>query len=46
VLAYAAALSKADSDRNVSATLFFTDVDSAKTWNPMILQMHLRRRSR
>ena len=34
VLAYAAALSKADPDRNVSATLFFTDVDSAKTWDP------------
>ncbi len=34
VLAYAAALSKADPDRNVSATLFFTAVDSAKTWHP------------
>ena len=34
VLAYAAALSKADSDRSVSATLFFTAVDSAKTWEP------------
>ena len=34
VLAYAAALSKADPDRDVVATLFFTDIDEAETWTP------------
>jgi len=32
VLAYAAALSQADPDRDIVATLFFTDVNKAKTW--------------
>ncbi len=34
VIAYAAALSQADPDREVSTTLFFTDVDDKVTWGP------------
>lgn len=38
VMAYAAALMRADPERDVSVTLFFTDIDRAHTWDPSEVQ--------